>query len=223
MKKTVILMAVTMMGTLVQAELIGVNFEGAGGKPVTGTAGVVAQGNWNNLSGNDTSTPVALINASGGVTGISVAWKAKTGAVSSSLFVTEDQKLHYGRMEVNVNSYSDNNHIAISDISFESYDLYLYVSGWVDNRNGYAQVLQGDTTTVVGSELGFNTYENFPGTHSESTSTATGDRGTYVLWEGLTDTDINIQWKDTGLNVGVSGFQIDGVEYPTLGTLLIIK
>jgi len=200
-----------------QAAMIGVNYAVAGSN-VTGTAGAVPQANWNNeniahSSSSKTGGLTSLVDDSGAVVpGMSTSWIANAAYRNGAAGSGDDTTLLYGGLESQQTSYGTTA-ITISGIPYAEYDLYVYVKGWSAGRTGEAR-LEG----VASSEIGFNTYMDFPGTHSRATSTAT--QGTYVLWEGLTAETTIVDIRRVSNNVIIAGFQI--VQVPEPGTLMLL-
>ncbi|MEK6235355.1 MAG: hypothetical protein N2C14_11660, partial [Planctomycetales bacterium] len=120
----------------------------------------------------------------------------RNGAAGAGMNTT----LMFGGLETQDTTYTGDNGITITGIPYAQYDLYLYVKGWSAGRTGFAQ-LQG----VGGSEIGFNTVMDFPGSHSRATSTATV--GTYVLWEDLTAGSVTIESRRVSNNIILSAHQ----------------
>lgn len=89
----------------------------------------------------------------------------------------------------------------------------MYVKGWSAGRTGEARL-----AGVASSEIGFNTYMDFPGSHSRATSTAT--KGTYVLWESLTADTVTVDVRRVSSNIIIPGFQIVAVPEP--GTVMLV-
>ncbi len=181
----------------VVAGSIGVNFnanDNADVDNVTGTAGVVAQSNWNNTE-NDSGTIAAgsVVDSSGStVSGMSVSWAADAAhSVSSAVGTVEgdDTALMHGGLEEHHTTYATGfGDITLSGIPYTRYNLYIYVNGYnTDVRDGEIQLVVNGSV-VSGSQRQFKAMgtEFIDGTHSHSESTGSTDIGTYVLWENLT-------------------------------------
>ena len=208
-----------LVGGIARADMIGVNYA-VSGSNVTGSAGAVLQANWNNenIEHNSSSKSgglTSLIDDSGAaVAGMSTSWTADAAYRNGASSGGTDTTLLYGGLEAQNGSYGVTA-IAISGIPYAEYDLYVYVKGWSAGRTGEAR-LEG----VASSEIGFNTYMDFPGTHSRATSTST--QGTYVLWEGLTSDAVTVDVRKVSNNVIIPGFQVVAVPEPATFALVAV-
>lgn len=200
-----------------EAGMIGVNYA-VSNSNVTGMAGAVPQANWNNESiahsSSSQSGGLASLVDDGGdpVAGMSTSWTASAAYGNGATGSGADTTLLYGGPEAQNTGYTATA-ITITGIPYAEYDLYLYVKGWSAGRTGEARL-----SGVASSEIGFNTFQNFPSTHSRATSTAT--QGTYVLWEALTADTVTVEARRIGNNIIVSGFQV--VEVPEPGTIALV-
>jgi len=223
-KLNILIMAVVAVFVLsivgsAHADMVGMNYA-IGGLNVTGTAGAVPQGNWNNESivhnASSQSGGLATLKDDGNATviGMSTSWTANAAYGTGASAGGTDTTLLYGGPESQDNVYGTFS-ISIAGIPYAEYDLYVYVKGWTAGRTGEAR-LNG----VTGSEIGFDTYKDFPGSHSRATSTAT--QGTYVLWEGLTASSVTVDVRRQSSNVIISGFQVVEVPEPATMSLLAL-
>jgi hypothetical protein len=195
--------------------MVGVNY--AVPKTVTQSAGAVPQANWNNevlahSGGPKTGGLASLVDDSNTtVVGMSTTWSANASFGNGSSGGGSDLDLLHGGLEAQ-GGYSDTNKIVITGIPYAEYDIYLYVKGWTGGRTGEAK---------IGAEaIGFNTLTNYPGTHTEATSTS--EVGTYVRWQGLTDANVDIFFKKVNNNIMIPGFQVVEVPEPaTMGLLAL--
>jgi hypothetical protein len=132
MKKSTILIITGLLGSAIaaQASVISVNFQGgrdsANGPAVTGTAGYVAAGNWNNATGGvGGSSLSSLVDDSGSNTAVSISyttwnvWDYQTGDGNGG-----DVDMMSGILDnMNVNGVGE---ISLSNISYDEYDVYVY-------------------------------------------------------------------------------------------------
>ncbi len=203
---------------------IGVNFNASAAANVdnvTGTAGTVPQGNWNNAQGRSgTFSSGAVIDDNGmPMTGVSVSWLGDAALSLGNTAATgegDDTALMHGGLESRDTAYTGDTEISLTDIPYTRYNLYLYVNGWdAGNRDGEIQLVVGGDV-VLGSLRPFDTMgiEFDDGTHSHSESTGDDDEGTYVLWENLTAADVTAQVRKINSNVMIAGLQIVEVAAP---------
>ena len=211
-----------------RAASIGVSFNSAIAEDVdlvTGTAGAVAQANWNNTS-NSTGTISSgtVIDSSGStVAGMLVSWEAN-GAFSvlnaNGTGEGDDTALMHGGLEVWDDTYTGDTEITLTNVPYARYDLYLYVNGWDNSeRDGEAQLVVGGTQS--GRQPQFDSLgEEFdesgdPESHSESTGT--NSVGTYMLWENVTFAAVTIQARKTSTERPfITGLQIVEVAVPDI-------
>ena len=216
--KSLLFAGIILSAVNAQAATTGVNYA-VGGSNVTGSAGNIGQSNWNNESIAHSSSSNSgglgtLVDDTGAtVSGMSTSWVANAAYGNGLGGSGSDITLLYGGLETQNTTYTGNNEITITGIPYAEYDLYLYVKGWTAGRTGYAQI-QG----IGGSEIGFNTYQNFPGSHSRATSTST--QGTYVLWEGLTASNLVVESRRGNNNIILTGFQV--VQVPEPSTMMLL-
>jgi len=206
---------------------IGVNFNSdvvAAVDPVNGTAGAVAQSNWNNtqsLSGSIASGSV--IDSSGAtVGGMSVTWSGDDAWSVGGADATgegDDTALMHGGIEEQHATYGTGagTEITLTGIPYTRYNLYVYVNGWSAGRTGEAQLEVGGNV-VSGSQRQFLVMgaEFIDGTHTHSESTGTADVGTYVLWENLTAANLTAQVRKINNNIMITGLQIVEVAVPDI-------
>ena len=209
------------------AASIGVNFNSSTAAQVdlvTGTAGAVAQANWNNTSNNTgTISSGTVIDNSGSIVGgMLVSWNALTAfSVGSAAGTDEgdDTALMHGGLETHSETYSGNFcEISLTNIPYARYDLYLYVNGWNSSeRDGEAQLVDDGAQTGRQPQFDVMGVDFVDGTHSHSESTGATDEGTYVLWENVTFADATIQIRRTGsASPMITGLQIVEVAVPDI-------
>ena len=210
---------------------IGINFNSSTAAHVdyvTGTAGVLPQENWNNVSNNTGSVLGAVLEDSGAILeGMSILWSGNAAHSVGGASATgegDDTALMHGGFEVQDLAYGSNNEITLTGIPYVEYDLYAYVSGWNAGRTGEAQLEVGGSV-VSGSQRQFQGLGTgfIDGTHTHSESTGTSDIGTYVLWKDLTAADMVVQLKNlvNGTQPFVVGLQL--VKTPPRGTVVAIR
>jgi len=220
------------VGSTAQAQ-IGVNFRGGQTEPatigpdVTGTAGVVPQGNWNNVGGNDAAvdhdaTVTNLVTASGTNSGASVTWSTDETWTSTAngpagdAGGNQDRNLMDGYIDAVASQPTAT--VDFNSIPYAAYDVYVYVGSDGNERTGNAR-LNGDlastrwfeTFTAVDS---FNTAADY----YEGTFTSEGDAVAqadidghgynYVVFRDIIGSDAQVGVTRGTNNVGVHGVQI---------------
>ena len=192
---TILLAAIAVLvfalAPVAQAASIGMNIygttptDGLHGDFVTGVAGVVPQGNWNNTdpgvnsgssgAGNADNHP--LIDDSGASSGASASWSGNGLWGSGAAEPTQDEKLMSGFLDTNAS-------ITISGIPYASYDVYAYF-----NRTGPIQssTVSDGTTTYSFTNLPYT------GLYVQTTDTGAGNpTANYAIFSGKTGASVTI-------------------------------
>ena len=115
-------------------------------------------------------------------------------------------------MESQTATYGTGNQISLTGVPYAEFDIYLYINGWSSERTGKA-------TLNGGNEKTFQTLQNFPGSHNESTSNAVA--GTYIVWTGVSG-DPTIQFANGNNNIMVGGVQVVQVPEPSTALLSLL-
>ena len=210
-----------------QAAIIGVNFTGGsfGGSPVislltTDLAGVIPSGNFNNIVSANNATPVALVDDSGLATTMTLTIAGAAGPYSTIAGAGinpqgADEKLNTGFL-------AGNGTIALSNIPYASYSIYVYALNDNESR------IQGITVNGVtyyqdppnaASRVDQNGATPYPYIRAIGTTsgTATNDAN-YMLFTGLSGTSQTIVANAPG-NGYITGFQV--VQTPEPGSALM--
>lgn len=215
---------------------IGVNFvAGFGandGGAVTGTAGVFAQSNWNNV-GPRSSSPAAdnggngefdaagsvvdLLDSSGATTSASVTWQAdNTWASSNPTIDNDDERLMDGYLD-NSASLPDTL-VAFSAIPFAAYDVLVYVGSDGNGRTGAIQINNDPmSATWYRTSTGAGDFAG-SGDYVRATARSEGDAASanYVLFSQLSGSELSIQTLRGTNNSGIHGVQIVQSIAPSL-------
>lgn len=192
------------------ANVISVNLV-AGGSPVgANAAGVVHVGNWNDYIG--TSGVMALMDNSGAATtaafeflGGGIAWM--TGAATGDPGNDAMLSGHNYTASAPLSG-------AFTGIPYAQYDLYVYYnSGAVTNAQTFS--IQGTALTLSG-------FEN-PGADTALVDSQNGTvDGNYVLFQGLTASDVTVDALPDTVYTYMSGFQVVEVPEPLTMSLLAL-
>ncbi|MCO6044320.1 LamG domain-containing protein [Aeoliella sp. ICT_H6.2] len=217
---------------------IGVNFRGgradndpaATGPDVTGSAGVVAQSNWNNLGGNfpatdHNATVGSLLNDSGTPTSASVTWSTAETYSSTANGPTgaadQDRNLMDGYLDAVAAQPTAT--VDFQNIPYEFYDVYVYVGSDGDDRTGKA-TLNGDgaTDTWFRTNTGVDTF-NSAADYIQATAPTEAEAvaSNYILFEDVGGPSLGIGVTRGTNNVGTHGIQIVEELNPQLLTLQI--
>ena len=204
--------------------------------PSTSTAGVVPQGNWNNLLQSSWNSQQ--------VTDDSGTLLATTVAVNTSWangnVVLDGTPAAANGDRLMMNGGMDNGGGAqgwtIASIPYASYDLYIYYDGGSDDsRGGSYQAWDSDNgDNVLAAQSGYDTA-TFDGTYIQATGDGTDGEGqgldtNYVILTGLTASNIKIRsiadqlgGGDTTLRAPMNGFQIvESVPEPSSAILVLL-
>ncbi|MFP6885470.1 MAG: PEP-CTERM sorting domain-containing protein, partial [Roseibacillus sp.] len=221
--------------------VISMNFDGQSGTgtpgAVTGVAGSVPVGNWNNSGqGNANNVgPLALVDATGDATGATVNWSVANhwttnGGDSSGGDAT--------MMQGYLDNFHDRPPIEITGIPYALYELRIYHNTDSGGAMGFTVSDDGGltSTTYYSYQPGGNN-SNFPlagadpfggaagYVGSQETSGGVTNGSNYTLFTGLTGADLSIQGVrgaagDT--RTRPNGFQITQVPEPSSMLLLVL-
>jgi hypothetical protein len=154
---------------------IGINFVGTSPTPMAAieSAGVLTTTHWNNATGAARSTPLALTDGSGAVTGATVTWAADGLWTLPTADHAGNQRLMLGYLDSSATATT----VTVAGLPQHAYDVYVYADG--DNRGNsrsgsYAISGPGITTTTT-------TLTDAPNTNFASGFTRAADgNGNYV-------------------------------------------
>ena len=200
---------------------------GGGAAAVTGTAGDVAVGNWNN-AGPAAGVLNNLVDDSGAATSASVSW-----GVNNTWSATGATPGGGGDADL-MSGYLDNLHnggtLSITNIPYATYDLRIYhntdsagVMGFTVNDGVAAPVTRfSQQQGGGGSNYPLGGGSGYVG----STSTSSGNSGTstnFTLYQGLTGSTLNVTGVQGSFGDGrarPNGFQIVGITIPGRAVLV---
>ncbi|HLX60329.1 MAG TPA: autotransporter-associated beta strand repeat-containing protein [Planctomycetota bacterium] len=186
---------------------VGINFsDGRNGteiENVTGTAGVVPMGNWNNVA-TLTGTNVALNDANGNASPMLLTFSGSTDPYST---YGAPQASQDGQL---INSYLDTNVLAavntitLSSIPYSNYRVYVYVNSDTAGRTGHVSI--GATTyyfSTVGNAAAFAGY-----TQGTATTLGAAAAANYVLFDNLSGSTVTITQQHDSGNNGICGIEV---------------
>jgi hypothetical protein len=208
---------------------VGVNFVGggggAGGASVTGTAGFIAQGNWNNESGNANSAGAA-VQTDGGAAAGTVSWNSSNTWDSGQAGQNQNGNLLQGYLDDNPSTPTTITvtglPASIAGTGSTPYAVYLYIAGDTVGRGGTYTV---NGQSVVLTDSGAEGDGLFKLATPAVDSTGTGAvAGNYYVFPNVTGTTLSITTAplfDTTPRSPIDGFQVVGLTPEPAGIGLI--
>jgi hypothetical protein len=203
---------------------VGINFAGrqwsiGGNTPMTlnasDTAGVDPQKNWNNvmLDGNNSGGLAQIGSPNAGVVSDnSGATTSLTFSYTQSGNATEwavDQTTHTGNQQL-LDGYWDiqsaSGAVALGNISYSIYDVYVYVSADGNGRTGSVDINGGPQTYLLTDASGYNYSQ--PLIQATATSQGSAASAQYVLFTNVTGSSFQVALSNYGSDVGMAGVQI---------------
>jgi hypothetical protein len=224
------------------AESIGVNFSGGWAgvyvasdnnlHPLASAdaAGVASQAYWNNASVHAGSTanvlsPTAgvLVDSNDNATNTTISWTASNCfAAGTATKSTANQELMNGYIDL---SYAGSNltKITLSNISYATYDVYVYVGSDGTDRIGHGCLVSSGGTS---SSTYFKTYSaNFDGSTwvaATGSGTATANEAQYIVFHNVTGSSFTYCEAGDTNNVGVCAIQIVSTVPEPSSTVLML-
>lgn len=200
------------------AQSIGINFASQEIDPtqaVTGTAGVVPQGNWNNLRNGSGPAPDPapdLIDNTGAATGATATWGSSgTFRVNGSSAIPspgDEQMMNSALFGNDARNFTING--TVTNIPYARYDVYIYLGSDSNGRLG--------ETTVNGVTLYSTSINDAPQLDGDgsftyfaitSTNPLARDAGNYAYFPGLTASSFDWSTANTDFtNSSLTGIQI---------------
>lgn len=202
--------------TYVQADVISVNFSSTRNneaqRNVTGTAGVLDTGNWNNAESDDSGdgSLTDLADLSGSATIAAISWTSNntwdTGASddggSNSLMGTY--------LDTGNQGLDNGANVDVTGVPYDHYAVLVYFDGDGSNRFGpYA--IEGSTEgEIIGNDPVGTWDETFERDFGED------DTGNYLVFTGITEPDFTLTSSatDPGFRAPLNGFQIQATGVP---------
>ena len=209
----------------------------------TETAGIVNVGNWNNLTGSGTSDSFSNgVDSNGVATTIDlnitgadgVNWQGNSFHNLSGNDARVVQNIAYvNNQDSNTSGGSlDSFTVSLSDIGFDSYDVYLYTGAGQSDWGG--SVSDGTTTYYVkGRDLspGFTRATDPVEGATLAENFANADTADYIKYEGLTGDSQAFEFTALNQQIYFSAAQIVGVNFsasaatavpePSMGMILM--
>ncbi|MEZ5325050.1 MAG: LamG-like jellyroll fold domain-containing protein [Verrucomicrobiales bacterium] len=184
--------------------VLGVNFIGGNaaspGASVSGIAGVVTQGNWNNAPGG-AGDPISLVDSADAASILRVKWATNgPNAIGAEPDAGDaDASLMHGVLLPRGTGAGGDDvitQIELRNIAYPSYDLYVYVVS--DGAS--------EATITANDEIIEAVVESFDGEFVQIVEDF--DPGNYIIFSGLTGPTLTITGNANSGNPGIAGFQI---------------
>jgi hypothetical protein len=192
------------------------------GNAVTGTAGVVAQANWNNVNagGAATGSSSSLLYSDGSAaSGVSVSWSAPDTYSANYALNNGNETLLSNFLD---STPATGSTVSITGLSGGTYDLYIYIAG-----DQGSPAIRGGTYDINGTA--FTLYNN--GTADSANgdfSLASGDgvtAGNYfettITGTSLTVTTTATHGTDSFLRAPIDGLQLVAVPEPSTWAMML--
>jgi hypothetical protein len=213
---------------------IGVNFAGRqwsiGGNTPQGLAstdfaGVVGQQNWNNVdpAGHDAGTAAQITGPQAGVisdssglgTSVTLSYSGQgMWSANQSTSLTGNAQLMNGYSDV---ENSANGSYIFGNLSFNLYDVYVYVTADSNGRAAGVDLNGGAQTYLLTDANGYNYSTPLIQATASTESAATGAQ--YVLFQDVSGSGFTVDLHYYGNNVGVAAIQIVPVPEPSIFAL----
>jgi hypothetical protein len=213
MKKTTsIFVAIAFAGISAQAQsIISWAYDNGNPIPPTGFAGVVSVNNWNlagaggsaNLSYNDASLSGTTLSLAGGFGNWGI------GGVSAP---DDDGTYNKAIFDGYYNSLGST--LTLGNISYSTYDVYVYFSSDVDGRTG---TVSDGTKTFSFSTMGVAATSGANALFSQTTDIGAGNpSANYAIFSALTGGAQTFTIANTSDGMGFAGIQIVAVPEPSV-------
>jgi phosphopentomutase len=192
------------------ARTVGIKLVGTGtAMGATESAGVIAKANWNNATGNNSSSPLNLVDETGAANGAIATWASD---VSWNLPVTDSAgNVRMMRGYIDSLSASDSSTVNVTGLppSSTGYDIYVYTDG--DNQTGTEKgnyQLTGPGITTVNFTATDLPNTNFSGTFTRAINSA----GNYVKFTAVQATTFTITATPAASSDGVFRAPINSIQ-----------
>jgi hypothetical protein len=140
---------------------IGVNFikDSSDSMPAGESAGVIAKPNWNNASGADRTTPLALNDETGAASGASITWSSDNVWETPITEQAGNRRMMKGYLDTGFGAATT---ITVSGLAAGTYDVYVYADGdnGAGSRTGVYRATAGGVTTSINLTDAANTNFN---------------------------------------------------------------
>ncbi|HTL72544.1 MAG TPA: PEP-CTERM sorting domain-containing protein [bacterium] len=182
--------------------------------PADGFAGVVSVTNWN-LAGASGSANLSYNDATASGTTLSLAGGFGDWGIGSVSAPDGDGTYNKAIFDGYYNSVGST--LSLGNISFSTYDVYVYFSADVDGRTG---TISDGTTTFSFSTMGIAATSGANAIFSQTTDTGAGNPSAdYAIFSGLTGGSQTFTIANASDGMGFAGIQIVAVPEP--GTMAL--
>jgi hypothetical protein len=142
----------------------------------TETAGVVAKSNWNQASGANNSSPLALVDETGAATTATITWTADNVWQQSITDSPGNVRMMKGYLD---NGNQDTTTVTVTGLSPDpnGYAIYVYADGSTSGTNTGTYRISG--TGITSTSLNLTYTSNFTGSFTQAT--ASSPNGNYLI------------------------------------------
>jgi hypothetical protein len=185
--------------------------------PATGSAGVLSATNWN-LTGAGGSANLSYNNATASSVTLSLAGGFGDWGIGGVSAPDSDGTYNKAIFDGYYNSIGST--LTLGNISFATYDVYVYFSSDVDGRTG---TVSDGTTTFSFSTMGVAATSGGNALFGLTTDTGTGNPGAdYAVFSGLTGSSQTFTIANASDGMGFAGIQIQAVPEPSAMALSVL-
>ncbi|MDF1712804.1 MAG: PEP-CTERM sorting domain-containing protein [Akkermansiaceae bacterium] len=207
----------------VQAASVAINFQRSpnGEQPMSpgDVAGVIAQSNWNNVTGGaaNAGSIADLVTDAGANSGVSVEWAGDTSWSNNNGTANGHNKMMGGYLD---HTGTVGAKATFTNISYDTYDIYVYFGSDGNGRTG--QVTDG--TTSFSYTTNSATGGDFPNQYTLTTdTTGSNPAANYAVFSDLSGATQVIDIIRGSSNSGIHGIQIvDTSVVPEPGSLALL-
>jgi hypothetical protein len=197
----------TVQLTVRAGRVISVNFtnDASDAMGAAENAGVIAKPNWNNASGADSTTALALKDETGAASGATMTWSSDNVWETPILDEAGNRRMMKGYID---NGFGGTSTVGVAGLTQGTYDVYVYVDGdnGTGSRTGVYRITAGGVTTTINLTDAANA--NFAATFVQANNSA----GNYVKFTitgtGFTLTATPGSASDGRLRAPVNGIQL---------------
>lgn len=184
--------------------------------PATGSAGVLSATNWN-LTGDAGSVSLSYNNAT--ASGVTLSLAGGFGAWGIGGVSAPDLDGTYNKAILDGYYNSLGSTLSLGNISYSTYDVYVYFSSDVDGRTG---TVSDGTTTFSFSTMGVAATSGGNAIFGLTTASIGNPSANYAIFSGLTGSSQTFTIANTSDGMGFAGFQIQAIPEPSTMALTVL-
>jgi hypothetical protein len=218
--KTLLLFAALLTGAAGAAhaqDLISWAYNNGQAIPATGSAGVLSATNWN-LTGAGGSANLSYDNAT--ASGVTLSLAGGFGDWGIGGVSAPDLDGTYNKAIFDGYYNSVGSTLTLGNISYSTYDVYVYFSSDADGRTG---TVSDGTATFSFSTMGVAATSGGNAIFGLTTDTGTGNPSAdYAIFSGLTGSSQTFTIANASDGMGFAGIQIQAVPEPSAMALSVL-